>query len=835
MVLKIFTADSIGTGVRAELGYGDILYVGEDATVARTDATVADAAVIRALAGNNTLDIRGTIIGSEAGILLGDNASTDSDFTVKLSSTAFVKSFSNAAIRVNAFTTDITNDGRIEGMIGIEFNGAAITNSYITNNGTIAGDNYGVVRGSAATETMIFTNNGSVSAKYGSYYSSDSLNAMDVVVNNGKMSGDVDLGGGTDRYEGASGEMVDGYVNGGSGNDTIYGGKGNEDLYGGQGADYLDGGAGGDYINGGSEGDIVFGGAGDDRIDGGGDADELHGGMGNDIYLVNQSDDVIIEIKSEGIDTVETSANYTLSANVENFAATGSLGITGIGNELANTLAGNGGQNALFGMAGNDTLDGGQGADYLEGGEGNDIYIDEAFEDTIVEKAGEGIDTVKASTSYMLSDNIETLILMGTGDIAGRGNTGANTLIGNSGVNKLIGLDGDDILDGKAGIDTLEGGKGNDIYIVDNSADIVTELPGEGTDTVKASKTYTLSANMEKLILTGTANINGTGSADANTLTGNSAKNTLKGMGGNDLLDGGAGVDRLEGGLGNDTYVVDNAGDVVVEVSGAGSGTDTVKASVSHTLSGNVENLILTGTGALAATGNGAANVLTGNTAKNTLIGLAGNDTLDGGAGADRLEGGLGNDTYKVDSSGDVVVELVDAGTDTVMASVNHTLSANVEKLALIGSANLNGTGNALANTLTGNAGNNILKGMAGNDVVNGGGGIDQLFGGAGKDMFVFSSAADSKAAAQDKIFDFSQAEGDRIDLKGVDANALLAGDQAFSFIVGSAFHKTAGELRFEVKSGDTIVQGDTDGNGVADFSFVLDTAVTLKAGDFLL
>jgi Ca2+-binding RTX toxin-like protein len=187
-----------------------------------------------------------------------------------------------------------------------------------------------------------------------------------------------------------------------------------------------------------------------------------------------------------------------------------------------------------------------------------------------------------------------------------------------------------------------------------------------------------------------------------------------------------------------------------------------------------------------------------------------------------------------VDSGGDVIVEFADEGIDTVMASVSHTLAANVEKLILTGTGNLNGTGNALANTLTGNAGNNVLKGMAGNDVLNGGSGLDHLFGGAGKDMFVFSSATDSTMAAQDKIFDFSQAQGDRIDLRGVDASSLAADDQAFSFIAGSAFHKIAGELRFEVKAGDTIVQGDVNGDGAADFSFVLDTVVNLKASDFL-
>ena len=206
---------------------------------------------------------------------------------------------------------------------------------------------------------------------------------------------------------------------------------------------------------------------------------------------------------------------------------------------------------------------------------------------------------------------------------------------------------------------------------------------------------------------------------------GGTGADTITGSKNADRLDGGAGADKLAGGLGDDTYVVDNAGDTVTEKSKGG--TDTVETSLaSYALGAELENLTYTGTGNFAGTGNKLVNLLAGG---------AGNDTLDGQAGADRMTGGLGNDTYVVDNAGDVVVEGANGGTDTVRASINYVLGANVENLILFDRDTVNGTGNALDNTITGTGGKNLLDG---------GLGADTLIGGAGDDTYVVDDAGDA-------------------------------------------------------------------------------------------
>ena len=366
--------------------------------------------------------------------------------------------------------------------------------------------------------------------------------------------------------------------------------------------------------------------------------------------------------------------------------------VGGSGNDLLNGRAGNdrlagksgnddliggAGNDTLIGGAGNDVLDGGTGADTMRGGEGNDTYFVDNAGDIVIEKSGEGTDTVDSAITYVLGANVENLTLIGSGAINGTGNSQNNTIIGNG---------ADNLLNGAAGADTMMGGAGNDTYVVDNIGDVVTELANQGTDTVLSSISYTLGANVEMLTLTGVANVNGSGNSQDNQITGTSGNNILDGGAGNDTLIGGAGSDTLIGGIGDDVYVIESAGDVVSELSGQGS--DTVRAAGSNqTLTLGASNGGLTGIEAIdLADGGNKLNVAAADI-------LARSDTatlrVDGGAtslitttdadwiaGADAVIGGV---TYHVFAKGGATLQIA-SGIDTdhvnvVVANHNATIT----------------------------------------------------------------------------------------------------------------------------------------------------------------
>lgn len=402
---------------------------------------------------------------------------------------------------------------------------------------------------------------------------------------------------------------------------------------------------------------------------------------------------------------------------------------------------------------------------------------------------------------------------------AGPGN---DVVYGRQGSDTLYGESGHDWLDGGAGIDTLYGGYGDDTYVVDQVADRVLEAAGAGIDLVRSSVSLRLAANVEKLTLIGANAWTATGNALANELRGNELDNRLDGLGG---------ADWMAGGAGRDTYVVDNAGDVVSEA--AGGGTDQIFASVTTILPSYVENLTLTGTGSTGGYGNALANVIRGNGAANAISGRG---------GADLMIGGRGDDSYAVDNAGDRVMEGAGEGTDTIYASVTFSLPSYnyVERMQLTGSAPIGAFGDGRANVLTGNAAGNTLSGGGGDDWLAGGAGADRLYGGAGldhlrgqegADRFVYRSAAEAGLGAVRDVVHDLEAGIDRIDLSLIDANALVAGDQSFTFIGANLFRGQAGEVRCQYG----IVAGDLDGDGVADFEIALAGHNRVSSAEFIL
>lgn len=242
----------------------------------------------------------------------------------------------------------------------------------------------------------------------------------------------------------------------------------------------------------------------------------------------------------------------------------------------------------------------------------------------------------ECNASCTLEPDEEHLILTGEMSANGAGNDLPNILTGNR---------ADNVLDGGRGADLMQGGGGADTYFVDHPDDRIEEKDQEGIDTVLAAiELPALPPAVENLALLPGV-VSGTGNELANRIWGNAGANILMGLAGDDLLDGGKGADRLIGGLGNDTFFVDEADDLVIELDGEGS-SDTVCSEITYSLPPHVENLRLIGSGGIHGRGNQLDNHIIGNPGNNLLQGEAGNDTLEGGAGNDRLEGGSGDDRY---------------------------------------------------------------------------------------------------------------------------------------------------------------------------------------------
>ncbi|WLG82307.1 glycosyl hydrolase family 28-related protein [Pseudomonas cucumis] len=384
-----------------------------------------------------------------------------------------------------------------------------------------------------------------------------------------------------------------------------------------------------------------------------------------------------------------------------------------------------------------------------------------------------------------------------------------NMISGTDQADTLVGSSGNDTLDGKLGADTMTGGNGNDVYVVDNASDRVVETNTSTSqiDTVQASVSWTLGANLENLVLTGVSAINGTGNERDNFITGNAANN---------VLNGAAGADSMSGGDGNDTYYVDNADDTVIETnSNAAPGVvDSVHSSLAaYTLSNNVERLYIDSTGAANGTGNALDNTLFAGAGNNVLDGRDGNDTVS-------FERALSGVTVNLSTSAQQ--NTAESGLDTLKFFENLTGSAYADSLS----------GNSAANVLNGGAGNDTLVGGSGDDRLIGGAGTDNLTGGTGADTYAFGALSDMGVGAlRDVINGFKSTEGDLLDFTGLDANPLTTAVDAFTFIGSNAFDPAdaTGQLRFA----DGILYGSVNAGATPEFEIQLVGIQELHASDF--
>jgi Ca2+-binding RTX toxin-like protein len=507
------------------------------------------------------------------------------------------------------------------------------------------------------------------------------------------------------------------------------------------------------------------------------------------------------------------------------------------------TLTGTSGDDELYGLdgndilnggAGHDLLDGGTGADTMTGGSGNDTYWVDDSGDVVAESSGGGTDTVKITIStYTLTSNVENLDT--------RNASGPISVTGNSLANIFYMAD-------LAAV-TVSGGSGNDTanYVSSSSYVLVDLLNGSANDGEAIDDTLTSIENV----------------------TGSDYGDELRGTNSANVLDGGAGADTLVGRGGNDIYFVDDSGDSVIEQSA--EGTDEVRTLVDYTLGDHVEKLRYLGTGNFTGTGNDLGNeiyggigddildggdgndYLSGGAGSDSLYGGADTDTLSGGSGDDNLDGGAGGDVYLVDSEFDNVAEAFGGGEDIVFAtSSSYTLPSEVEDLSFNGSGSFTGTGNELANYISGGYGADTLFGLDGDDEIRAGAGADTLYGGEGNDLLVGATGGDTleggagadifrigayeagTGSEADSITDFEDGT-DIIDLGNWDPDIFTPGDQAFTFIGTGAFTSTAGQLRYSTGGGMTVVEGDMNGDGSADFEIILTGTFALTAADFVL
>jgi Ca2+-binding RTX toxin-like protein len=532
------------------------------------------------------------------------------------------------------------------------------------------------------------------------------------------------------------------------------------------------------------------------------------------------------------VDSITYQAPNGFSPGFERFHITGG--------SKGDRLTGYNDSDTLMGGGGNDTLDGHLGSDLLAGGLGDDIFYVNTAADQVIEAAGEGTDTVQASVSYTLAENVENLVL-GSG-VSGTGNALDNVITGST---------GNEVLDGAGGNDTLIGGAGNDTLVVGSVGDVVVELAGGGTDLVRSTIDFALGANLEFLELLGAAGLSGSGNELANRLTGNAGGNnlsggtgndTLLGMAGDDTLNAGTGLDSVSGGADFDLLVIDwtsLAGAVVVravENSAAGfSGYYEARDSGGLLLSrvdlDGIERVTLNGTVEQLPLGGAGDDNILGGPGDDNLEALAGNDTVNPGTGLDTVAGGSGTDRLVIDWSGlgtspvTLVGPSLDAqggATGSVVGGPTHRVDFSGIEVFEISSADGN-------DTLTGFTGNDILKGGAGQDLLDGAAGADTLFGGLGDDVFRVDDAGDVVVEDAGSGTDLVEA-GVSIALGAAVENLRLTG---VANLTGTGH---AGSNRIEGNAGDNLLLGlhgsDSLYGGAGNDTLRLESEASLSGQD---
>lgn len=385
------------------------------------------------------------------------------------------------------------------------------------------------------------------------------------------------------------------------------------------------------------------------------------------------------------LDTAGSWVQYSNKAFLDNVSLASTSPAT-TGTEYGERILGTAAADLLWGFGGNDTMDGGEGDDSLQGGAGNDLYVLRQAGDRVIEAAGAGIDTIRAFVSVDLSNTsgsgeagsqVETLRLMGNANLNATGNARSNSIFANDGTNDV------------------DGGMGRDVL----SFATVTATGGPGVSldlSVRDALGWSVAAGLAA----------GDRVRNIEDLVGSRLNDTLAGDAQANSLDGGRGADDLRGQGGSDTYRVDDAGDLVTELAGAGQGThDLVQSLLSaYTLGANVEDGRILAALPASLTGNALNNILFAGAGDNQLDGLGGRDTLSFRFAA----GGVTVDLSTVDALGWATAS-GGSGTDLVRGF------EAVE-------------GSAFADHLTGSAGDNVLDGGVSGDTLTGGDGSDTYY-----------------------------------------------------------------------------------------------------------